>query len=290
MARPKASPWRPRASNLGAFIACDQRAAFERAIAEGTIVLTPEAQAAVEEAKKSSNYADFGTCAHFHLQDGLRCVFPSDSKDHAPAPEEFANASTLFGGDTAATELAIRECALLGARHMPPSPDGKPWLTEAEFKTADLSGHIDFLSQCLSVIGDLKTTSRPPEGNRVKPEHLIQLCAYYLLILWTKGVQAQKAFVLYVSSKADWAMIVWVDFQTPEMQEYIASVARYVKFLRSKGLYDAAVPRIGKHCSDGWCPFKALCRDKLQPPPGEMVAGTKSGGIDSSVRVKSIFS
>jgi CRISPR/Cas system-associated exonuclease Cas4 (RecB family) len=286
MGRSKLSTWRSRASGLGAYLLCDARAAFDRAIEEGLLVLEPVAQATVAEAKKSSPYADFGTCAHFHLQDGLGCRFPADSKLFAPTPDELENAAGLFSGDTAVRDDMIRQVALLAARHMPAAPDGKPWLSEHKYEMPDIQGHIDFVSQDSSVIVDLKTTSRPPDNNRPKPEHIVQLCAYYLLVEHKTGVKPKKGVLLYVSSQAQWALSCELDFTDQEMLDYIDSIAKYARYLRSKHLYEFATPRIGKHCSDNWCPYRAICKDKVMPPSGTLVEGTTKAPV---VKVSAIF-
>ena len=286
MGRPKSSPWKPRSSSLGSFVLCDQRAAFERALSEGILDLTDLERAEIDEAKKSSPYADFGTCAHFHLQDGLRCVFPGPAEEFKPDPEQLENASALFGGDVAQRDAMIREVALLAARHMPPSPDNQPWFSEHSYSSADLSGHIDFVSQDSTVIVDLKTTARPPDGNRVKPEHLVQMCAYHHLVERKTGVSPTTGYVLYVSSKADWAMSIRIDYTFEPIAEYVKSVVQYAKFLRSKYLYEAAVPRFGKHCSDGWCPYKSICKEKVIPAAGQVLEGAPKVHMS----VSSIFS
>lgn len=257
-------------------MSCDYRAAFDRAIEEGLLVPEPDAATEITEAKKSSPYADFGTCAHFHLQDGLRCVFPGPAEDHAPTPEETANAASLYAGDNVACGQMIRDVALLAAKHMPTAPDGKPWFSEHEYENQDIRGHIDFVSQDSQVIVDLKTTSRPPDHNRPKPEHMVQMCAYYILVKHKTGVAPSKGYLLYVSSQAQWALLCEIDFADPEVLDYVTKISDYAKFLRSKALYQTATPRIGKHCSDNWCPYKAICKEKILPRPGTLSEGGKA--------------
>lgn len=286
MPRPKASAWKARASTLGNYFSCDYRAAFDRAIDEGLLELPAEVGGEIDQARKSSPYADFGTCAHFHMQDGLRCVFPGEPADFAPTPEEQAGAASLFSGDAASCQSMVREVALLGAKHMPKPPDGQPWFSEHKYSMPDMQGHIDFVSQDSKIIVDLKTASRPPDHNRPKPEHLIQLCAYYLLVQHTTKATPEKGYLLYVSSSATWALLCEIDFTDKEMIEYIEKVASYAKYLRSKRLYEDAIPRIGKHCSDGWCPYKAICKEKILPKPGLMVEASSK---QLQLNVESIF-
>jgi hypothetical protein len=257
---------------------CDYRAAFDRAIAQGTMQLDPVIATAVEENKKSSPYADFGTCAHFHLQDGLRCVFPGNPADFAPEPEQKENAAKLYGGNADMTEAAIRACATLAATKMPVAPDGLPWLAESEWRWGRYcQGHIDFLSQDRSCMIDLKTTSRPPPHNRIKAEHLIQCCCYKILVDETPKdgevvERVKTGGVLYVGRDSSWVLFVPIDFTSPAMQELVQHVRGYLRYLVSPNLFKFAVPRLGEHCSDGWCPYKGMCKDQFIPAAGSMQA------------------
>lgn len=267
------SRWKARASQLGYYMLCDYRAAFDRALKEGLLTLDPDAAAEVEEAKKSSPYADFGTCIHFTLQDGLRCKFPAEPNAlYAPDPEQWENAARLeqFGGNIDACKVEALRIATMAAKVLPATPDGLPWLAEAALESKYITGHIDFLSQDFTHIVDLKTTARPPAHNRPKPEHLVQLVAYYLLVRDKHGVCPTKGTLAYVSSKGDWTLNIDVDYTTETMQEFIKQVDEYSQHLWSKNLYKAAVPRLGAHCSDGWCPYTAICKNKVIPPAGDL--------------------
>lgn len=287
--------WKPRASSLGYFISCDARAAFTRAIDEGK--LDPNTVAENTE----SPYAAFGTCVHFVLQDGTGCIFPKKSRPtvkdiresmvhysgdpiatraalaagssraYMYTPDELRIASGMCDGDVPATLAKIREVATFAATHLPKSPDGKPWLAEANVGSKDGSGHVDFMSQCGTWGGDLKTTTRPPEGDRMKAAHMGQLASYAL----DSGVL--KWWVLYIGTgDSRWALRVDMDFTTDAGAEYLQSVSKYRKYLRSAALYDRAMPRIGKHCSDDFCPFKKACKDRFLPPAGvQIVPKTK---------------
>jgi len=263
--------WRCRASSLGYYFSCGYRAAFDRALAEGLMELEAEAAAEVEANRRSSPQADFGTCTHFHLQDGLRCQFPGPPADYAPEPEQRTNAARMWNGSAEECDAQIRTCATLAARHMPATPDGRPWLAESEWEWGRyLQGHIDFLSPCYKQIIDLKTTGRPPPGNKVKPAHLIQLIGYRQMVGLKTGVYPTKGIVLYVSSRSDWVLPVNVDFTTEPMEEFVVHVMNYLKYLRSPNLFKFAVPNPGDHCSDEWCPYKTACKNRIIPPPGTM--------------------
>ena len=61
-------PWKPRASALGGYMRCTWRAVQDRKVYEG------ELPAPIE--RVSPGNSDLGTCGHFTLQDGMRCLFP----------------------------------------------------------------------------------------------------------------------------------------------------------------------------------------------------------------------
>ncbi len=239
-------------------MSCDMRALLDRMIDGG------ELDASLREDGKSTKYADLGTCIHYELQDGLRCVWPDGvSANHKYTPEQFATASELFANDKTRTLNTIRRTAAYAAGYVPKSPDGKPWLAEHKFTGKHFSGTLDFLSQCGTVLGDLKTTSRPPKEDKIKTPHLIQMICYAIL------TGAKKGWVLYVDAQgASWAMTVFIDFTTPAMVDLANQVNSYAKYLRSAQLVKQAVPRMGDHCSDNFCPYRAHCRDKYQPLAG----------------------
>jgi hypothetical protein len=258
--------WTPRSSSLGGYFLCDQRAAFDRAIAEGLLPEPP---------KEPAPYADLGTCMHYALQKRVGAHFPDGN--HEPTGEQRATAATLFAGDKDKLEMQVALTAALAAANMPAAPDGKPWLAESAFKMRGLTGHIDFLSQDGTQIGDLKTTSRKPDHARIKADHIWQLIAYYHLVKARRKVEPQKAWILYVDSlKAQWALLLWFDFTTEASKELIDHAAAYVKYLRSKRLYKEARPRLGSHCAGSFCPHTASCRDKYIPPAGVPVEAPKA--------------
>jgi hypothetical protein len=252
--------WRPRASAIGYYASCNYRAAFDRALAEGAADAEVAGAVAEKEATPSP-YADLGTCIHFTLQDGLRCVWGTGtSADHAPTDAQWENAKTLFDPafDIKAHALKV---ATFAAKHLPAPGDGKPWISEVGFEIKDVQGHIDFLSQDGLDLWDLKTTSRKPEHNRIKAPHLAQLITYQILAKTPK-----RGGILYVDSmRAEWAVACPVDFENPYMVEYIEHVRSLLKYLRSPKLYQNAVPQIGATCSDDFCPFVGLCKNRYLP-------------------------
>jgi hypothetical protein len=95
------------------------------------------------------------------------------------------------------------------------------------------------------------------------------------------GVFPKRGLILYVSSRSEWVLPVWVDFNEPGMTEFIEQVEGYLAYLRSANLYKFAVPRIGDHCSDEWCPYKAICKNRIIPPAGSMVSpGTSAPAMN----------
>lgn len=260
-------PWRPRPSSIGAFVDCDYRAAYDRAISEDPQVLTQMHAETQQAVGSTSPFADLGTCIHFHLQDGLRCEFPGgDPTKHAPTLEQRTNAARLFNNDFTILDQKIRESATLAAHHLPKPSDGKPWLAEIELRdAANLTkpGHIDFLSQDWDELWDLKTTSKPPAHMRLKPPHLHQLLTYRRC---AKN-KPRRGGILYVDSlRASWALAIPIDFTSPEMLEMAEHTVEYTKFLRSTQLAKRAVPRIGTHCTENFCPYVADCKNRFIPP------------------------
>lgn len=240
---------------MGGYMSCDMRAALDRLIEEGRM---PDIRD-----KSMSPYADLGTCIHYTLQDGLRCTWPKTSAEHKYTELQLLTAAELFSNDLQKTLNIIQRTAAYAAGFVPKSPDGKPWKAEHKFITPVLSGTIDFLSEDHTVIGDLKTTSRKPKNNKAKYPHVIQMVCYHLL------TGAKSGWILYVdASGASWNTLVEIDFTTDAMQELAQQVAAYAKYLRSVHLAKIAVPRMGDHCEDNFCPYRLQCRDRFQPKAG----------------------
>jgi hypothetical protein len=251
--------WRPRSSQVGSYFNCDFRAAFDRLIAEGQLEVEPEVYSA---------YADFGTLAHYKLQTSIAAVFPDGN--HAPTPEQRVNAATLHANGK--LDEMLENVAACARAALPVSPDGKPWLAETAFKLPFVTGHIDFLSQDYSTIGDLKTTSRKPDHQRIKAEHLWQGICYKIGVKGRFKVEPKSLWFLYVDSlRAQWAMLAHVDLMSEPILELEQHVRDYIKYLRSKRLYAQARPRMGAHCSGGFCPHVSRCKDRFLPPPTTII-------------------
>jgi len=237
---------------------CLWRACQDRLRHEGTL---PDGLWSEQD---DTSYADLGTCIHFALQDGTRCQFPGTSAEHAPTAAEFESAATLFAGNLVVTKERIRESATLGAQQLPKTPTGAPWLSEWAFESQFSTGHIDFLSPCRQIVGDLKTTSKPPVNRRVKAEHQAQMAIYHLL------TGAPRGFVLYVDSmRASWATVCWVDFLQPDIAFYCEQVKTFCTFLMSDMLPTVAYPNLDHtNCTQCFCPYKGSCYEKQAFPPG----------------------
>lgn len=248
--------WRPRASSLGGYAACDMRALFDRLIHEEKIPPPSEASAA-------KPYADLGTLIHYKLQCALGCMFPRGQA--APDDQVSVVAATLFGNDANRLYAAVDAAACAALRVMPKPADGHAWEAEVAVKNGVwLAGHIDMLSHDRKDLVDLKTTARKPDHNRMKGDHFVQTCAYKLMV-----PEVERIHVVYVDSvAARWAMCVTVDATAPDVVTYLARLDRFVHYLRGKGLMKQAMPRPGSICAATFCPHVAGCRDKLIPPSG----------------------
>ncbi len=250
-------PFIPRASILGAYFACDFRAGLDRARAEGKLVL--------DIVDEPSARADFGTCVHFALQTMMKCAWEDDQELHRPDEAQIINARNMH----ADLPTAVNSCAMLAQGAMPKLPEGVYWQAEYAFEAKALTGHIDFLSSDGEVILDLKTTARKPDHNRIKPGHLYQLIAYYLLVTNKTGKAPSMGYVLYADSERhNWTLLLPFDFRSPAAQELIETVVEYVRYLTGPDLAQRAVPRMGNTCAGDYCPYTSICRDKYIPPSG----------------------
>ncbi len=256
--------WYPRPSSMGYYFSCDYRAALDRAIAEG--VAPPEAVAlfAAKQATPSP-HADLGTCIHFTLQDGLLCEF--GKPDAAPTPEQWANASLLFGGDLDRTHKAAFASATLAAAHLPKLPDGQRWRAEVPVSNSVTQGTIDLLSPDGEELWDLKTTSKPPLGGHLKAPHLYQVLTYRWLCKKRNRPMPKRGGVVYVDAVgAAWAHAIKLDFTDPAYDELTENIEQYARYMRSGRLFGQAVPSLGSHCSDDWCPYTGICRNRFLKP------------------------
>ena len=249
--------WRPRASSLGFYWSCSQRAAFDRGIAEDVF------PGEIRDDSPSKPYASLGTVIHFYLQDGLRAQFPGPSKDYAPTPEEVTDAAKLFGGDTVSLMRAVEASARVAAQHMPKLPNGAHWRAEVSVDAGShlAPGHIDFLSSDGSIIVDLKTTRTKPYGGRMKREALVQLTNYAL------NAGASWGRAIYVDSMGgSWCTPIDIDWTKEETQVISQQIPRLVASLTSPSLYDAAYPGpLDDSCGDMFCPYTRVCRDAIVP-------------------------
>jgi len=188
-----------------------------------------------------------------------------DPRCYQPTKAEWADAANLFDGSVERTREAARAAATLGAGRVPALPAGEVWHAEDEFENAYTIGHTDFLRADRSVLGDLKTTAKPPTGGWMKTYHLPQLTAYHLL------TGAERAWVLYLDSlKGRWVNLVWIDFQTDAMKYYADQVRGFCEFLMSDKLLDVCFPNISDGCKTSFCRYKRECFDAIMPRPGSL--------------------
>lgn len=208
------------------------------------------------------------TLADEHFEGDLSAAHAAlavgDSRCYQPTKGEWEDAAGLFGGDLARTRESVRGSASLGAGKVPALPGGV-WHAEDELENEYTIGHTDFLRSDRKVLGDLKTTQKPPTGGWMKTYHLPQLTAYHLL------TEAERAWVLYLDSiKGRWVNLVWIDFTTDAMKYYADQVRSFCEFLMSDKLIDVCFPNIGDHCKNSFCRYKAECFSKIMPPPGSL--------------------
>lgn len=188
-----------------------------------------------------------------------------DPRCYAPTKAEWEDASQLWKGNLNHCREQARASASLAAARVPALPKGETWLAEEEWENEFTSGHTDFRRRDNSVLGDLKTTGKPPQGGWLKHDHLWQLTGYHLL------TGAPKAWCLYVDSiHAKWVNVVWIDFTTDAMKFFADQVADFCRFLMSDRLLDAAYPNLGDHCVQTWCKYKSTCYQKIMPSPGSL--------------------
>ncbi len=247
---------------MGYYFSCDYRAALDRAIHEHLASPEVEQLFALKEASPSP-HADLGTGIHYTMMDGMGCTFGPDAKP--PEPSTWLNAATLFGNDLTKTKAAAFRSATLAAAHMPKLADpNMRWLAEIRVRNRWTQGTIDFLEPVTgAMIGDLKSTSKPPLGGNIKAPHLYQLLTYR----WLDGRRAKRGFVIYVDSiNASWAQRIDLDFTDPAFEELTDHIVQYTKYLRSQKLMQMAVPRLGTHCSDDWCPYTTVCKARFLKP------------------------
>jgi hypothetical protein len=188
-----------------------------------------------------------------------------DPRCFQPTKIEWEDAAKLWSGNIDICREQVRTAASLGAARVPPLPAGQRWSAEDELENEYTTGHTDFLSPDRKVLGDLKTTAKPPQGGWIKPAHLMQMTAYHLL------TGAERCWVLYLDSmKGRWVNIVWIDFLTDGMKFYAEQVEAFCRFLMSDKLFDVAYPNLGDHCVYSWCRYKSTCYSTIMPRPGSL--------------------
>lgn len=247
-----------RGSKSGLYCHCGYAANLDEAILSGSLATSADMDFS------SSPYADLGTLIHAALQEHLGCVMQTK----IPGADEamWLNAATMFR-DMSECEDAVDKAVAHGASIFPKALDGKPWVAEPEGETEDLTGHLDFESQDLAEIVDLKTTARKPDKGRMKPLHLYQLVSYWDL----RGRRAKTGRILYLDSlKGEWAIMSDpVDFDNPFIQEFAAGLA-----LRRKEIHAGKkfFPTPGEHCKTGFCSYRnsSACYNALVPPGGQV--------------------
>lgn len=260
--------WRPRASQLGYYIGCGYRAAFDRALAQGLIELPPEAMAVVEAAKQSGPHADLGTIIHWMTQNALKAKFPgtTGAEAHRFTPEQLANAAALFDGNI---ERCMKQAQAAAARLVTVIGPRDTWLAEPALSRPWMTGHVDLLDPVAGELVDIKTTSKPPYYTHIPPAHMAQVLAY-VEALHEQGVIVQKVRVVYVDAQASqWWMDCPIDPLCDEMMEYRKMVRGYAKRLQKASFMEDAVPNLGDPC-EKWCPYVGLCRDRYSIAKGEI--------------------
>jgi hypothetical protein len=251
--------FKTRCSKSGLYNLCGYSATLDEAIQAG-------AQPVLDDMDFSSSaYADLGTIIHNELQVRLGCVM----QERLPGMMEpmWLKAQELFK-DREELEAVVSRAVEFAAGIFPKALDGKPWVAEPEDALTDLTGHLDFESQDLSEIIDLKTTARKPDHGRLKPLHLYQLVSYWEL----RGRKAKTGRILYVDSlKGDWAIMSDpVDFQSDAIAFFAEGMAE-----RRKDIFNGTkrfFPVPGDHCKSGFCSYRnsRVCYSGLVPPGGTL--------------------
>lgn len=283
-------PWKPRASQIGAYLACPWRAATDRAIYEGRV------QARDVGHDEQTGYGPHGTCIHWITQTGIGALFPQvanpsddevrvaaehfggstaaarqafaagDARAWAPTQAEWALASTIFNGDAAQQRASAVRVSQVLASSIPKPLDGKLWLAESTWETDYCTGHIDLLSQDHEELEDIKTTSKPPNIAKVscKPSYYAQM------VIYSRFTGAKRGRIRYIDSRTgNWIYPVPIDFTTDANKFYSDQLEGFCRFLMSDLLWDVAWPNIGEHCEDLFCAYRVSCKHKIMPPPGD---------------------
>ncbi len=208
-----------------------------------------------------------------------------DPRCFQPPPDKWETAAKLWKGDLNVCREQVRAAATLAASKIPALPTGEVWRAEDAFENHNCTGHTDFLRQDFRVLGDLKTTAKPPKGGWVKPDHLMQVTSYHNL----NDRRTERAWVCYVDSqKARWVNLVWIDFTTDAMKFYADQVDEFCSFLMSDQLFDVAHPNLGDHCVHSWCKHKPDCYSRIMPPPGSLYNKALARMPTGPIRLKAL--
>jgi hypothetical protein len=93
------------------------------------------------------------------------------------------------------------------------------------------------------------------------------MVAYWLLT----EKRPTKGYVLYVDTqKSAWSLLCPLDYGSAGIQDIAKQIEGYLSYLMSARLASDCVPRLGSHCSEEFCPYRARCKDVYVPPPGDI--------------------
>lgn len=238
-----------RASSFAGYVACDYRALLDHQIQAGELAPSPP---------HSSPYAALGTITHYFSQRAVNARF---IEEPTISSEDWSLAASLFGDDLTTLQRVVD----LNARRVVEMLPSMSWTAELAVETDRLTGHLDLINDDRTVMVDIKTTARKPDHMLTKPEHLVQMAQYRLLV-----PTLRKCYVPYVDSlKAGWGILCEIDFTTDEFVTLLSRYERYCEYLNNRDLLQAmAVPRMGPACKSLFCPHRERCLDTHIREPG----------------------
>ena len=115
-------PWKPRASSIGSYIVCPERAYRDRMVYEKKMAKPP---------RRDGPNADLGSCEHFVAQDGMRCQFgkivfepdfdldavlTTDQDEFTEHQKQVFYAAEHFDGDIDLAQGRVRQAVFFDAR------------------------------------------------------------------------------------------------------------------------------------------------------------------------------
>lgn len=253
--------WRPRSSALGGYIACDLRAELDRsATLRGEPIKSPDSPAGC-----------FG-----HVSHSLWQIAAKASGAKPPKPEQIALAAQCkeFDGSESAMMVAALAVAKKALKYTPEATD---WVAEREFDDAHYpaTGHIDLDSESLDMIVDLKSTTMIPTREPKIP-HVYQMAMY----CWLAG--RRYALLIYVSRDGTQVRCYKLDFHDPTLAALQLRLVAEVKRISDPD--HRGIARLGKHCSDLWCPHK--CTDL---PSACVTEETKASSLPANTSALRMF-